>query len=178
LSKTEIKNNKEFLMAHLAELLQNFPAIDNGACESRLKEVLFFQETQPIPRRPMVYDPGICIVAQGHKIGYLGGRKFRYDANNYLVTSVTMPFECETFASPEEPVRGLYIYNDIAQLHDLIGRMGLQPPAGNGGCNNAAGQVFAVRDRIADFRSGPGAGNYVSDSLRFPSTGTLFTGYA
>ena len=119
-------------MANMTELLRNFPAIDDGAYESRLKEVLFFQETRPIPRRPMVYDPGICIVAQGHKIGYLGGRKFRYDANNYLVTSVTMPFDCKTYAHPEEPLRGLYIYIDMAQLHDLIGRMGLHAPVSNG----------------------------------------------
>ena len=109
-------------MADMTELLQNFPPIDDGVHESRLKEVLFFKETQHIHRRPMVYDPGLCIVAQGHKIGYLGGRKFRYDANNYLVTSVTMPFECESYASPEEPLVGLYIYIDMAQLHDLIGR--------------------------------------------------------
>ena len=120
-------------MADMTELLQNFPAIDDGAHESRLKGVLLFKETQHIRRRPIVYDPGLCIVAQGHKIGYLGGRKFRYDANNYLVTSVTMPFECESFASPKEPLRGLYIYIDMAQLHDLIGRMGLQAPLSNCG---------------------------------------------
>jgi len=114
------------------ELLKNFPAIDDGVFESRLKGVLFFQETRPIPRRPMVYDPGICIVAQGYKVGYLGGRKFRYDPSHYLVTSVTMPFESETFASPEEPLRGLYISIDMAQLHDLIGRMGFQAPAASG----------------------------------------------
>jgi AraC-like DNA-binding protein len=81
----------------------------------------------------MVYDPGICIVAQGHKIGYLGGRKFQYDANHYLVTSVTMPFECETFASPEQPLLGLYIDIDMAQLHDLIGRLDLQKEIGTVG---------------------------------------------
>jgi len=120
-------------MSQMAELLENFPKIENGPSESRLEGVLFFEETQHIPRRPMVYNPGICIVAQGHKIGYLGGRKFRYDANHYLVTSVTMPFECETFASPEEPLRGLYIDIDMAQLHDLIGRLGLQAEIGIAG---------------------------------------------
>ncbi|BBO69923.1 AraC family transcriptional regulator [Desulfosarcina alkanivorans] len=117
-------------MSKMAELLKRFPNINDGAFESRLQGVLFFKETQPIPRRPMVYNPGICIVAQGHKIGYLGGQKFRYDASHYLVTSVTMPFECESFASPEEPLRGLYIDIDMAQLHDLIGRLGLQAEIG------------------------------------------------
>lgn len=85
-------------MAQMTELLNYFPKIDDGAHESRLKGVLFFQETKYVPRRPIVYDPGIAIVAQGHKIGYLGGQRFQYDANNYLVTSVTMPVECETCA--------------------------------------------------------------------------------
>lgn len=117
-------------MSRMAELLKSLPIADGGATESRLKGVLFFKETKHIPRRPMVYDPGICIVAQGHKIGFLGGRKFRYDADNYLVTTVTMPFECETFASPEEPLLGLYIEIDMAQLHDLIGRLELQTEIG------------------------------------------------
>ena len=81
----------------------------------------------------MVYDPGICIVVQGHKIGYLGDQKFRYDAKQYLVTTVTMPFECETFASPEEPLRGLYIDIDMGQLHDLIGRIDMQTGNGKSG---------------------------------------------
>lgn len=120
-------------MSKMDELLQSFPEIDDGPSESRLKGVLLFKETRHIPRRPMVYDPGVCIVVQGHKIGYLGGRKFRYDANHYLVTSVTMPFECETFASPEEPLRGLYIDIDMGQLRDLIGRIDWQERIGNGG---------------------------------------------
>jgi AraC-like DNA-binding protein len=117
-------------MSQMAELLKSFPAIGDGLFESRLKGVRFFKETRPIPRKPMVYDPGICIIAQGQKTGYLGGRKFQYDANHYLVTSVTMPFECEAFASPEKPLRGLFIDIDMAQLHDLIGRLGLQAEIG------------------------------------------------
>jgi len=118
-------------MSNMAELLQSFPTINDGASESRLNGVLLFKETKYIPRKPMVYNPGICIVVQGHKIGYLGSQKFRYDANHYLVTSVTMPFECETFASPEEPLRGLYIDIDMGQLRDLIGRIDLKTEISN-----------------------------------------------
>lgn len=120
-------------MTKMAELLQSFPEIDDGPSASRLDGVLLFKETRHIPRKPMVYNPGICIVVQGHKIGYLGDQKFRYDANHYLVTSVTMPFECETFASIDEPLRGLYIDIDMGQLHDLIGRIDVQTGIGNGG---------------------------------------------
>ena len=118
-------------MSKLAELLQNFPEINDGLFESRLKGVRLFKETKPIPRQPLIYDPGICIIAQGQKTGYLGGRTFQYDANHYLVTTVTMPFECEAPASPEKPLRGLFIDIDMAQLNDLIGRLGLEPEIEN-----------------------------------------------
>jgi AraC-like DNA-binding protein len=110
-------------MSEMAELMNRLPLTDGGATESRLEGVRLFKSTHPMPRQPIVYDPGICIIAQGRKIGYLGGQAFQYDANQYLVTSVTMPFECETFASPEEPLLGLYIDVDMTQLHDLIGRL-------------------------------------------------------
>lgn len=122
-------------MTTIDKLLGYFPDVDNGVTPARLDGVLFFKETARIPRRPMVYDPGLCIVLSGHKIGRLGGQKFRYDASNYLVTTVAMPFECETFASPNDPLRGLYITIDMTQLHDLIGRMGLQSEIRNAGEN-------------------------------------------
>ena len=120
-------------MSQIAELLKSYPLADGGSIESQLEGVRLFKSTSPMPRKPIVYDPGICIIVQGQKIGYLGGQEFRYDANHYLVTSVTMPFECETFASPEDPLLGLYIDIDISQLHDLIGRLGLRTEIGNAG---------------------------------------------
>jgi len=117
-------------MSRLVELLESFSISDSGLTESRLAGVNFFKSNKHIPRTPLLYEPGIIIVAQGHKIGYQGGQAFQYDANNYLVVSVTMPFECETFATPEEPLLGLRIDVDMAQLHDLIGRMGLQAGTG------------------------------------------------
>jgi len=89
-------------MSQMTEPLKSFPTIDDGLSESRLKGVRFFKETQPICRKPMVFDPGVCIIAQGQKTSYPGGRKFQYDANHCLVTSVTMPFECEAFCKPRE----------------------------------------------------------------------------
>ena len=83
-------------MSKMAELLQSFPEIDDGPSPSRLSGVLLFKETKHIPRKPAVYGPGICIIVQGHKIGYLGGQKFQYDATHYLVTSVTMPLTAGT----------------------------------------------------------------------------------
>ena len=110
-------------MSQLDKLMQQFDLPD-GASESYLTGVRLFKVQQTVPRCPLIYDPGICIIAQGHKIGYLGGKSFPYDANNYLVTSVTMPFECATFATPEDPVLGLYVNVDLPLLHELIAQLG------------------------------------------------------
>lgn len=119
-------------MTQLGKLMQQFDLPD-GFSRSNLPSVRFFKAEQSIPRCPLVYDPGICIVAQGKKIGYLGGKSFPYDATNYLVTSVTMPFECETFATPEEPVLGIYIEIDLPLLHELIAQLGENHPSASRG---------------------------------------------
>ncbi|VAW81101.1 Transcriptional regulator, AraC family [hydrothermal vent metagenome] len=98
--------------------------VPEGFSESPLKGVRFFKSLQPIPRTPLIYDPGIIIIVQGSKVGYLNGKVFHYDANNYLVLSVSIPFECETFASPDCPLLGIYIDVELSQLHDLISQMG------------------------------------------------------
>lgn len=110
-------------MTELGLLMQQFDLAE-GFSESRLAGIRFFKALRTVERCPLVYDPGICIVAQGHKVGFLGGQTFPYDANNYLVTSVTMPFECATYASPQKPLLGLYIDVDLPMLHDLITQLG------------------------------------------------------
>ena len=118
-------------MSKLIDLLTDLATVDGDAVESKLKGVRFFKDTRHVRRRPMLYNPGICIVASGHKVAYLDEREFRYDADNYLVTSVAMPFECESFQSPEVPLLGLFIDIDMGQLNDLISQMNLQADVAN-----------------------------------------------
>ncbi|SLM61534.1 MULTISPECIES: AraC family transcriptional regulator [Dickeya] len=75
-------------------------------------------------RTPVLYDPCIVIIFQGHKVGYLGGKRFHYDPENYLLMTVPLPFECESFASRENPIVGISIRVDIPILQDLLIEMG------------------------------------------------------
>ncbi|MBM9615008.1 AraC family transcriptional regulator [Desulfobulbus rhabdoformis] len=109
-------------MYQMIELFERFD-LPELFTESNLDGVRFFKSNNHTPRTPLIYDPGIFIVAQGSKKGYLADMVFQYDANNYLVTSVPIPFECETFATPEAPFLGLYIDIDMSVLHELIGQL-------------------------------------------------------
>ncbi|MCP3966099.1 MAG: AraC family transcriptional regulator [Lentisphaerae bacterium] len=94
--------------------------LPEGITDSRLEGVRFFKQKHHIPRTPLQYNPGLCFVLQGDKTGYLGGKKFQYNENSYLVVPVFIQFECETFTTPEAPLLGLYVDINIPQLLELI----------------------------------------------------------
>jgi hypothetical protein len=88
----------------------------DGFTESVVRAVRLFRSDNYIPRRPVVYEPSIVTVAQGHKNIYLGDEACRCDPYNYLVLSVPLPLECKTVATPEEPVMGISISVDVATV--------------------------------------------------------------
>jgi AraC-like DNA-binding protein len=110
-------------MSQMTDLFERFD-LPELFSESNLEGVRFFKSHHHTPRTPLIYDPGIFIVAQGRKKGFLSDLIFQYDANNYLVTSLPIPFECETFATEEAPFLGLYIDINMPVLHEMIGQLG------------------------------------------------------
>jgi AraC-like DNA-binding protein len=94
-----------------------------GIHPSALDGVQLMRASHPIRRMQVLYEPGIVIVGQGRKRGYLGDQVFTYDAHNYLVLSVPLPFECETEATPEEPMLAVSIRVDLAVLGELLMKM-------------------------------------------------------
>lgn len=91
-----------------------------GFVDTDLERVKFFWATETIDRAPLIYEAGIVFVVQGHKVGYLGERAFHYDTDNYLVVSVSTPFECATYATIDEPLLGLFIDINFSELHELV----------------------------------------------------------
>lgn len=100
-----------------------------GVNPARASGVRFMKSTRSNPRSPVIYDPSIIIVGQGRKIGHLGGEVYHYDPYNYLVLSVPLPFECETQASPQEPLLALSLSVDQAMLGELLLEMDETGPA-------------------------------------------------
>jgi len=147
------------MSTRLVELLSQLAARE-GFSDSMLEGVRFMRSTQRIPRRPVVYEPGIVIIAQGRKRGYLGGRIYTYDAKNYLVLSVPLPFECETEGTPDKPLLGLSVSVDPATVAELLMEMDdvpLQPvaapraiyatPLNDGLCDAATRLLESLRSR-------------------------------
>ena len=120
--------------------------------ENRLNELLpdvrLLHGTEPAARTPVMYQPGIIFLFSGHKIGYINERVFRYDANEYLLLTVPLPFECETYATPEVPLAGIYLNVDILQL---------QPAMAASGINSAtlSDEILCAAERLLDVMERP-----------------------
>jgi AraC-like DNA-binding protein len=96
------------LLARLAPL--------DGYNLTPLHDVRLLRSNWPLARTPVLYDPGIVIVIQGRKRGYLGDTLYLYDAQHYLAVSVPMPFTMETDASVSEPLLAIYLHLDFTAL--------------------------------------------------------------
>lgn len=95
-------------------------APDEGYNLTVLSDVRFLRSNRPLSRTPVLYDPGIIVVCQGSKRGFLGDQVYLYDAQHYLAVSVPVPFTMETQASEAEPMLAIYFRLDFAVATDLM----------------------------------------------------------
>ncbi len=105
--------------ARLIELLEAL-ATNESVTPSALDGVMFARAGCPQQKTQVLYEPIILFIAQGRKIAYIGGRTIVYDAHNYLVAPVPMPFECKTEASAGKPLLGLVLRVDPVMIGELL----------------------------------------------------------
>ncbi|ABR90733.1 transcriptional regulator, AraC family [Janthinobacterium sp. Marseille] len=103
----------------MATLLSRL-APNEGYNLSHLPDVRFLRSNRPMSVTPVLYEPGIVVVCQGRKRGFLGELTYVYDAQHYLAVSVPVPFTMETDASEKEPLLAIYFRLDFQVLADLL----------------------------------------------------------
>lgn len=85
-----------------------------------LSDVRILRSDRPLSRAPVLYEPGIVIVLQGRKRGFLGDEVYLYDAQHYLAVSVPVPFSMDTDASAQEPLLAIYFRLDFKVAAELM----------------------------------------------------------
>jgi len=152
--------NRTAICKQLTEKI-NFLKVNNKIPAEGLADVDLLYGTQPYPRTPVMYQPGIIFLFSGQKTGYLNNRVFRYDASEYLLLTVPLPFECETAATPETPLAGLRINIDMHQLQALLMDIGedtrFQPAPLSSGINSATltDEILCAAERLLDVMERP-----------------------
>ncbi|EJN3690779.1 AraC family transcriptional regulator [Salmonella enterica] len=152
--------NREAICLQLADKINHLKNNDKIISE-RLAGIRLLYGVEPGPRTPVMYQPGIIFLFSGHKIGYINKRKFRYDANEYLLLTVPLPFECETWATPEVPLAGIRLDIDVLQLQELLMDIGederFQLPMAASGINSAtlSDEILCAVERFLDVMERP-----------------------
>ncbi|ELP5679356.1 AraC family transcriptional regulator [Salmonella enterica] len=152
--------NREAICLQLANKINHLKNNDKIISE-RLPGIRLLYGAEPGPRTPVMYQPGIIFLFSGHKIGYINEREFRYDANEYLLLTVPLPFECETYATPEIPLAGIRLDIDVLQLQKLLMDIGederFQLPMAASGINSAtlSDEILCAVERLLDVMERP-----------------------
>ncbi|AXQ31791.1 AraC family transcriptional regulator [Solimonas sp. K1W22B-7] len=90
-----------------------------GYTRCALEPVQLMRSDRPLARMPVMYEPCICVIVQGRKRGFLGDDRFTYDARSYLVSTVPMLFLTETEASARQPLLGITLRINPAEVAEL-----------------------------------------------------------
>jgi AraC-like DNA-binding protein len=109
-----IQDLARFLDRHTVEL-------GDGIHRSVIERVSLVRSERPSEQMHTVYNPCLCIVAQGAKRSIAGSSVLAYGPGQYLAVSVDMPVIGEVVAaSPSTPYLCLKLDLDCTQLSDLL----------------------------------------------------------
>lgn len=91
-----------------------------GAHPCALPGVTLVRSLAPTMPMPVIYEPTLCLVAQGRKRAVLGTTAYMYDPASYLIASVDLPVMGSVVeASVDRPYLCLQLKLDMAELSEL-----------------------------------------------------------
>lgn len=119
----------EPMCRQLADLV-SARTIDEGLYETDIPGLNLFRADAPTSCMSTVYEPSLCVIAQGREIVQLGEREIVYDALSYMVSSVDLPVNKFVLdASPENPFLAVKINIDPADVAEVVMQLGDAPHA-------------------------------------------------
>jgi AraC-like DNA-binding protein len=88
-----------------------------------------YRREEPTQPTSIMFEPRICVSAQGAKRVLLGDDTYVYDAHHFLITSVNLPTVVQIIkASREKPYLGLILKLDQREISQLMVDSNLPPP--------------------------------------------------
>jgi AraC-like DNA-binding protein len=106
-------------LTKLADIIARH-APGDGIYDTAIPGVSLLRASAPTMPMPVLYEPTLCLVAQGRKQAVLGTATYVYDAAKYLVASVNLPVTGSVIeASDARPYLCLRLDLDTAELSEL-----------------------------------------------------------
>ena len=97
--------------------------------ETAIPGLLIYNRKEPTQPTSAMYEPSVCVIAQGAKRVALGEDSYVYDPHHFLITSVDLPTVVQIVeASREQPCLGLIFKLDQREISQLMVDSNLPPP--------------------------------------------------
>lgn len=74
------------------------------------------------PPLAVLQEPTLVFVLQGKKRGYIGTEIYTFQQGECLIVSVSMPFDCDTIASPESPMIAVSMKLEADTVNELLAK--------------------------------------------------------
>ena len=120
-------------------------------CSTGVDGLFAFGNTAKTEFSGAIYDPMMCLVLQGAKEAYVGGRVLRYGAGDTLIVSHAVPLESAVIqATPEQPYVALVLRLDLALARSLYDEIdGIGETESDTYALNVAASDAALSDAVA-----------------------------
>lgn len=116
ITKRDIKDKRERLKNIIARLT-NEKELDDTV----VPNMSLFCITKPNRPACLVYEPCLCMAAQGAKLVTLAGESYVYDENRYLIASVNLPTMAQVIhASEKSPYYGFKLKLDPGEIAQVM----------------------------------------------------------
>lgn len=156
----------------LAELLLN-KAPGEGVHHTSIPGVDVFRKDSPSNCVCAVYDPALCLIAQGSKTVKLGDKEIFYGPLTYMVTTVELPVTGQVVgASEEEPYLAIKMSIDPKEVAEVVLEMGDEQPIKQETCScglNVAQVDYGILDamsRLAKLLDSPADAKYLAPLIK------------
>lgn len=110
----------ELQYAELKRLIEKHASKEGGSATA-VPSLRFFCAIAPSEFLHTLYEPSLCIIAQGSKAVGLGDEMFSYDKHRYLIASVHLPARVQIQeASSEKPYLSLQLTFSMDQILEIL----------------------------------------------------------
>lgn len=96
----------------------------DGAYETSIAGLTLYRAEAPLPPTPVLYQPALCVIAQGKKRVLLANESYVYDASKFMLIAADVPVTGQVFvASTRAPYLALRLALEPAIVGELIAEL-------------------------------------------------------
>jgi AraC-like DNA-binding protein len=103
--------------------------LNGDQLETANPSLSFYRLSGPMELKIHIYEPCVCLIAQGAKRVLLGEETYVYDSRNFLISSLHLPTSVQIIkASRKKPYMGLMLKLDLHEISRLMVECDFPPP--------------------------------------------------